>query len=237
MSYTYPKSYKVKTPIEQIEIIRKAFGLKLNLWRDAENTSEGLFAIPHWKLLGETYNAAVVKVMDVLKASRETYDYRGGNWGESYLKQLPVKEQFWKSQKEEVVLISAQFGQKHAGRSVQSVRDSLESNELPFGIYEVLIMLLTHPERLQESNDLWINCPGDEYTVGSFSEVPYVRFNDGKVKFGTRDVSNAYGDFGSVSGFVPQPLDTRSLESVESFSLERAIEICKENGLVVYQPK
>ncbi|HEY9583446.1 MAG TPA: hypothetical protein VJI66_00595 [Candidatus Paceibacterota bacterium] len=37
-----------------------------------------------------------------------------------------------------------------------------------------------------------------------FSHAPYFNFNDDKVKFDTKHVSNANDNYGSASGFVPK---------------------------------
>lgn len=242
LKYTYPRSYACKQVSAQFDILRAAFPKlpDLNLEQETSKNGEGIFAIPHWKLIGTSYTDAVFKIMAKLKESRLTYDWRNGNWSEEYLKQLPVKETFWNSQTEGIVLISVQFGQKHAGESVQTVRGALEKNELPLGIYECLIMLLTHPERLQSYDDLWIDCPGDEFAPvggGVFACAPRLHFSDDGVGFDAKGVSDAVEFYGSASGFVPQPLETGSLESSESFSLESAIAVVKNAGYKVYKEK
>lgn len=242
MKYTYPKSYKVKPIKEQYQKIFELFEIKLNQIGnksiDHLPKSEGIFVIPHWKLIGDTYNDAVLKVMEIMKASRPTYDWRSGNWTKEYLRQLPVKEKFWDKQKKEILLISAQFGVLHAGQSVQAVRSEAQSNELPFGIYECLIMLLTHPERLQGYDDLWVDCPGDEYSFagdGAFSGAPRLCFSGGRVRFDTYDVSFAREYFGSVSAVCDavSKLEARVLTTSEFLSVDDAILKVKEAGFRV----
>lgn len=218
MNYTYPKNYKNKPVTEQLKTLKTLFSEVKNAKGEIDLATEleagGQFIIPNPKLFG-TYNEAVKKVLEALKSSRACYDWKEGKWGIEYLKQLPVKEQFW-SKQEDMIVIGAQFGQQHAGHSVDKVRDNLKSNELPFGIYEVGIMLLTHPERLQSYNDLWIDCPGDEYSFsgdGVFSRAPFFGFYGDGLEFGTYGVSYAYGCYGSASGFGPQPLENRTLDT------------------------
>lgn len=133
MKYTYPKNYKVKSVDRQLEILQSLFDFPIGTKADdpiEEIKSEGLFAIPHWKLLGSTYNEAVSKVLETIKSSRPAYDWRSGNWSEKYLRQLPVKEAFWNAQKEEIIIISAQFGLVHAGDSVETAR-TVRGNNTP----------------------------------------------------------------------------------------------------------
>ena len=46
-------------------------------------------------------------------------------------------------------------------------------------------------------------CPDAD---GRFNKAPYFNFNDGQVKFDTNDVDNAYGNYGSASGFLAKSL-------------------------------
>jgi hypothetical protein len=81
------------------------------------------------------------------------------------------------------------------------------TSEFGFGAYETGIILLTHPERLQHLDDLWIDCAGDEYApfaVGRFSGAPYFRFRGGEVKFGTHAVDDPSEFYGSASAVPPQ---------------------------------
>lgn len=231
MKYTYPKTYKNKPLNEQWKILQKLFPELKKQKQPTTNyaAAEGLFIIPHYKLFG-TYNEAVLKCIEIIKTTHDCYDWRNGNWSADYLKQLPIKEHFWDTQ-DNVIALGVQFGQKHAGESVETVRAGLETNELPLGMYEVLIMLLTHPERLQSYDDLWIDCPGDEYSynaAGVFSGSPVFRF-DALLRFGADDLSYARGGYGSASGFVPQKLEYRTLDA--SRSLEPLDDITAINYL------
>jgi hypothetical protein len=81
------------------------------------------------------------------------------------------------------------------------------ANEFGLGAFEIGCMILTHPERLISSDDLWIDCVGNEYApvgVGDFSSVPFFSFRGGEVRFGTRWIADAYGRCGSASFFLPQ---------------------------------
>ena len=83
----------------------------------------------------------------------------------------------------------------------------MSGTEFGLGAFAIGCMLLTHPERLQHSNDLWIDCAGDEFSPdgdSDFSSAPYFRFSDGKVKFAASYVGIAYDYYGTASGFLPQ---------------------------------
>jgi hypothetical protein len=67
-------------------------------------------------------------------------------------------------------------------------------------------MLLTHPERLNHYDDLWIDCAGDEFAPaadGRFWGAPLFHFYDDELKFSAYGVSRADEFYGSVSGFLP----------------------------------
>ena len=68
-------------------------------------------------------------------------------------------------------------------------------------------MLLTHPERFATGNELWIDFSGAEYSPdadGRFENCPYANFHGGLVNFGSDWFGYTYGNFGSVSAFLPQ---------------------------------
>jgi hypothetical protein len=65
-------------------------------------------------------------------------------------------------------------------------------------------MLLTHHRRMLEFDDLWMFCPGDEYSLngdGRFDAAPLYFFGNGMMEFDV--INHQYNRCGSVSGFVP----------------------------------
>jgi hypothetical protein len=85
----------------------------------------------------------------------------------------------------------------------------MDGNECGLGAFAVAIMLVSHPERLQHHDDLWIDCAGDEYVArgggGRFSCAPRFLSGGGIVWFDSGWSNVAEGHYGSASGFVPQP--------------------------------
>jgi hypothetical protein len=83
----------------------------------------------------------------------------------------------------------------------------MQVNEYGLGAFAVGIMLLTHPERLMNYDDLYVDCAGDEYAPeadGDFSHAPFFRFDDDRVKFLAYWFGNARDNYGSASAFLPQ---------------------------------
>lgn len=182
--------------------------------------TEGWFAIPNWmknpELFGSTYSGALQKVLDKIKETRNGrfHNFREGQINENRLRQSARSKQFWKDLSDaqgnsDILIVPAQFGLRHRGRSVRRAREVIATTvgEFGLGAFAVGIMVLTHPERLQHLNDLWIDCAGDEFdgpgSGARFGFAPFFRFDDGEVGFGTRWVSAVYGYFGSASGFLP----------------------------------
>jgi hypothetical protein len=73
--------------------------------------------------------------------------------------------------------------------------------------FSIACMILTHPERLQHYDDLWIDCAGAEYDCdggGSFDGAPCFDFRYDEVGFDDFFAVPARGLCGSSSGFLPQ---------------------------------
>lgn len=181
--------------------------------------AEGWFAIPNWMknptIFGTTYSQAVQKVLDTVKQIRDGkfYNWREGQVTEKQLRQSKRTEKFFRKLLEaqgnpDILIVAGQFGLRHRGRSVRRVREVFVANEFGLGAFAVGIMILTHPERLMNYDDLWIDCSGDEFDDPDadvrFDRAPCFCFYDDKVKFGASFVGNANAYCGTASGFVPQ---------------------------------
>ena len=219
-NYGYLSGYKKPKGItEQRNILRQLFpGIgfadeKLAERKVPKGADNGWFAIPKWQSLAPTYGEAVQLVLNKLKETRNGgfYNYREGELGPDQLRQsaktTSVFQKLGDEQKDhDILVVAAQFGLQHRGCSVRRVREVLLGNEFGLGAFAVGIMLLTHPERLNHYDDLWVDCVGDEFSAGAdgvFGYAPLFLFSDGGLKFNTYGVSNALECYGSVSGFLP----------------------------------
>lgn len=228
-SYGYLSGYKPKGLTAQTNRLRELFpgigyanqGLLAQIEKGEvalPPNAEGWMAIPNWikhpEIFGSTYGKALQKVLDTISQTRngKFYNYRTDQLGPQSLRQSVRTEKFFRELAEaqgnpDVLLIPAQFGLCHRGRSVRRAREVFAANEFGLGAFAVGIMLLTHPERLQNYDDLWLDCSGDEFAPDAdsqFSLAPYFYFSDDKVKFDTYDVSSAVEHYGSVSAVLPQ---------------------------------
>ena len=218
-SYGYLSGYKPKSISEQQACLRKLFpqlespDLKL----DEETVSgpaEGYFAIPRWKKIAPTYCEAVQTVLRLLKKARKgsLCNFREDELSAEQLREHSRKSAAFQKLGDEqterdVLIVPAQFGLFHRGRSVRRTREVFRAGEFGLGAFEVGIMLLTHSDRLQYCNDLWIDCAGDEFSPGAdgrFPRAPLFRFGGGELSFVARGVGGPAAYCGSASGFLPQ---------------------------------
>jgi len=221
-NYGYPVGFRVKDISKQVAILREFFP---DIGYTDESIAsqplpkgaEGLFAIPKWEKIGRTYNEAVQIVLAALEknaSTRKFCNYLEGKLGPEYLRQCEGTIQMWKiiddideQQKDDILIVPAQFGLKHRGRSVRRAREVFTANEFGLGAFQVGCMLLTHPERLEKWDDLSIDCAGDEYAPtanGRFYETPNFLSDVDKLRFNTGWDVISSDMFGSASGFIPK---------------------------------
>lgn len=217
-SYTYPSNYAVKPLAEQIAVLCKLFcldGAKTLAYAEKlpklPEGAEGWFAVPKWQAVDDTYGKAVVIVLAHIGNKRKFKNWRERKLGREYLRQSERTEQmfakFCEQQEGDIIIIPDQFGLRHRGRSVRRARVVFAGNEFGLGAFANGCMLLIHPEREQVWEQLHIDCAGDEYAPdgdGKFVCAPVFYWDDDKLHFDTHWTNNAYKQYGSASGFVPQ---------------------------------
>lgn len=205
----------MKTLKEQNKILKKHFNITVKLPKKEVSG----YAVPKWQRVASTYPKALQKVLDAIKSTRPFYNWREGQIDNKHIRRPDI---------EIPEILNAQMGEKHKGESVEYVRANKLENENLLGAYEVGVILLTHPKILKSYDDLWIDCPLDEWSPGAggeFSSAPVFVFDDGGVEFGAFDVGATRGHCGSASWFSPQSnLESRNLESFESLTLESRLE-------------
>jgi len=181
----YPPTYRVR-PIEaQVTELRKFFPslgscMEKLARKPLLEGAEAWFAIPRWQALAPTYNEAVEMVLGVLATRRKLQNRIAGRLGPTYLRQserskLAAKILADQQQGHDILVVAAQAGMLHRGCSARRARLRMAGNEFGAGVFAVVCMLLTHPERLSCEDTLMIDCGGDEYSVRgdyTFDRVP-----------------------------------------------------------------
>ncbi len=228
-SYTYPKEYKGPKPInDQIKAIAKIFGLDpshalefAKTLPELPNGAEGWFAIPSVDALAakhfpevtdpiQKYCQAVQLVhAKIADSPRSFYNYREGQITPAQLRvharTAHALDLIAETQKGDILIVAAQLGMRHRGKSVRRAREVFVANEFGLGSLAVGFIVLTHPERLVRWEELDMDCSGDEFSPeagGGFSKSPYFLFGDGGVRFDAYFVDRRNAYFGSVSGFL-----------------------------------
>ena len=217
-SYNYPPQYRVKPLAEQIETLAKLFNLDgTKAYAYASNLpvlpegAEGWFAVPRFEAVGNTYGDAVEKVIGLIAKSRKLKNWREGQLHERYLRQSErtqwMMAKLVEGQEGDILVIPAQFGFRHRGKSVRRARETFYDNEFGLSNFTVGTMLLTHPEREVEWEQLHIDCSGDEYSPGAdgqFVNAPFFNWSGGGLLFSSYWTSFASKRCGSASGFLLQ---------------------------------
>ena len=223
---TYPKGYKPLPVREQTKILCEYFGIDVPSMLPFKNIkvhpeSDGLYVIPkpsfvakhlrvrpqdpykNWGRLTEDGPLAALESQGNFK------NWRKGEMTNKYIKLLDstkkALQQLEEDQEGDFLVISAQTGKKHTGKSVQDVRNSLnDGKEWLLPAYCVGWMLFTNPHRLTAWEDLAIDCAGDEYSYGADDEFGYcLYFNwyEDEVHVDGSWVEYARESFGSASAF------------------------------------
>ena len=187
-TYAYPNGYAPKPVEAQVEVLRKICP-KLNIggWvaqfeRAVTPGAEAHFVIVRWQVLAPSYGEGLEKeLFPALHAQRNGafYNYRNGELGPEQLRQhertVRMLARLDADQPGDVLVVPAQLGLRHRGRSVRRAREVFVVNEFGLGAFHVGCILLTHPEREVQWEQLHMDCPGDEFSPkadGRFSCAP-----------------------------------------------------------------
>ncbi len=186
--YAYPNKYDGPKPIaEQVRAIARLFHLDQTLALEYIKSlpplpagAEGWFAIPSVNALvakyfpevtdsGRKYCLSTELVLAKIATARPFTNYSG-----KYI----IPDRFKASdrttraldliagtQKGDILIVPAQLGLRHRGRSVRRAREVFVGNEFGLGVIAAGSIILTHPERLfrQPELSLELDCPGDEF--------------------------------------------------------------------------
>lgn len=216
VQFNYFSGYFRARPLEEqvasLQAIFPTFRFKGN--DKVQVLEEGLFAVPRWDGIADTYEEALTRVLYWLneiynnRFSSEIKDRLSAN----YLRSNPrtaAKLKFLAQRYPEVDvdIFPAQLGMRHRGRSIRRAREVFRPEEFGLGAFAVACILITHPDRLRDTNDLWIDCAGDDYAIdgdGDFSSSLSFRVLNGKLSLEVSSLREAGHGYGSATGFLPK---------------------------------
>jgi hypothetical protein len=214
-NHMYPPNYAVRPVEAQVTELRTQFPLLGDCMEKIARKpllqgAEAWFAIPRWQKLAETYNEAVELVLGALGNRRKVSNRIIDRLGPTYLRQterskLAEKILAEQQQGQDFLVIGAQLGLLHRGRSARRARVAMDGNEFALGSFAVACILLTHPERLSSENALMIDCSGDEYSFqGDYTSnrVPLFDYDIGGIEFSIFYEDRARDLWGTPSGFL-----------------------------------
>ena len=174
--------------------------------------AEGFFVIPPWSKIGSTYQTALEKVLKALEQAPNGHPI---NCQQNELdphkllcetpKKARMMEALQQSQNADILIVPAQLGLLHRYKSVRRARALMSGMEFGLGVYEIGIILLTHPNRLQDWESLRIDCAGDEYSLdvgGDFPNIPLFLYSAGNLCLQQFRLNYAAVENGSASGFA-----------------------------------
>lgn len=212
--YQYPGQYTQRSITEQIEIFEKYFP-KINLdqvkafYHPLPVYADDYFVIPHWELIAGTYVEAVEKVLFVFQSifncvpfSFKNLIVRQTNDGKRLFDKII---NLFPSSK--AIVLPAQLGAYRKGCSFWRAQELFMENECGPGIYGTLMMIITHPERVEWKDDLMIIVSGDEICYRGehfevYSNCLFISKAGEQIKFDVEYCGRFYNNYGPTSAFL-----------------------------------
>lgn len=214
-NYGYPDGFVIYSVSEQVKTLLKHYpNLDASYVEelasgDLPGDAEGWAAIPK----PQPYHDALKTVLSLIAKDRKFE-----NWIERKLTGMHMKlndktarsHEKLNEQPEDFWVVPFQFGIRHRVKSVHRARAVFTESEFGMGPYEVAMLLLTHPKRIQPNN-LAIGCTGIEYapdiTGDFFACLSFYWDNYYELlalHYGRTDVPHS--NWGLVSAFLPPSL-------------------------------
>lgn len=233
-SYGYPQGWRIKSVAKQAAILAKFFpGLDVSHTKELAKRYEkdgklvlpkgmdGLVVIPKHSAITKlatgtnenwpAYNRALAHLFGVVKSARPEFaDYTDGAVGPDRERLAPKTAAVYAEMENvpgDVVVLAVQTGLLHRGKSVRRSRVVFGAKEFGLDSFAVGCIILTHPERLNDPNVLWIDCAGSERAPeagGAFTVASYWFFHVGWLEFNSSWIGDPCENCGSASGVRPE---------------------------------
>ena len=215
-NYGYPKGYQRKDVHAQANLLRELIpGVGFADEKLAElplpSGAEGYFAIPRWQTIAPTYREAVEKVFALLAKQRKGkfHNYCEGQLGEEYLRESEKTAAAFQKLSDEqkgydILVVPAQFGMRHRGRSVRRAREVMNASEFGLGAFAVGHHAPHASRAGSTTGTVWTSTVPETSSApdggGRFGSAPFFYFRGDGVRFGTR-----LGGQPATTAMAPRP--------------------------------
>jgi|GEM_PF-3638386 len=175
------------------------------------NHLEGIFLLPPYTFVDDDYLVAVEKLLrNFWGIDSLPFHLRGLE--QTGVKLHRLKDEWQRQGQGNLTLVWAQLGALYAGKSALRADElMLGPEEGGMGVYGLLAMLTTHPERLAQSTDPVVLCTGDEIPVaGSLtreSKVPTVSAFGNSLRFDVTNWDEFAVNYSVASLLIPHKVD------------------------------
>ncbi len=220
----YPASYQVRPIAEQIKTLASVFALNdTKALASADRLpslpagAEAWFALLRWQAVAPTYGKAFKRVLGFIFATRQgqTKNWLGSKIGAGYLCPSSMAQrgidEIARRQEGDILIVPAQFGSYYRGQSPRCVLGGCRNKEFFLGAFSVATMLLLHPDREREWEQLHVACVGDRYAYNLGDQPLFVPvFNclqdpnqkSSWLHLDAKRADEADGRYGAASGFL-----------------------------------
>lgn len=184
-SHMYPNGWVLKSVKEQAKLLSRRFpGLDISHVSELQAQYEkngvlvlpegmdGLAVIPKYSVIAKrdkdrpgwpAYNRAFGHLLGMMQKFRKEFVQYADSIAPEHLRLSRQSEAFYKSNEQvpgDVLVVAIQTGLLHRGRSFRCAALHYRAEEFELDAFAVGCILLTHPDRLQHADNLWIDCPG-----------------------------------------------------------------------------
>jgi hypothetical protein len=215
-AYTYPGGFRFRTIGEQLRFWHEYFP-KLKPphgtieIRDLPEGAEGWAVVPKPRLIAASDDEALNFVLSLLGKvkGRPLKNHLEGGLEPGWMRQTKRTAEALKkldaSSPGGYRVFPYQFGLRHRARSVRLARAKMGPTEFGLGLYEVICLLLTHPDRIRKNFQLNIDCAGSKYGIpgGDLDDCPSFNWGVEHLRLANHWIGQPAKYFGSASGFMP----------------------------------
>lgn len=225
-THFHPNGWSVPPIDEQITRLRGVFpGISLSKANNVQGSTppaaaDGICLLPTLRYLGKFFRVAdpynseywqlISKVLELMAKTRDLCNFQASRLHRRFVRLSEhsrlLLEQLEDANGGDVLALPVTLGDVYAGHSVRSVRwEASHSKMLPLGSVQIGCLLLVMPDRLATDEDLYIDCPADEYDFNDeckWLRYTYFSFWSDRIEFDAGRIDNADTRYGSAVAFL-----------------------------------